>query len=259
VLTEKVKRRSGFTLIELLVVIAIIGLLLSILLPSLQLAKRKARELVCRSNQKQWGQIFHLYTMENDDDFMTKRFGEDANGNGTIEPGEGTWILPLEPYYGEGSSAKLCICPSTTRTAAQGNGDPGTMVWDTEIAGVTYRNTYAINNFIYRVTGNDNRQWQKMGNKQGYSVPMFLEGWRWGGGMTSRSNDAPPDKDSRWNTPAGRFCIDRHDLAINVCFMDGHVEKVGLKGLWDMKWHREYNMGAPLPSWPEWMRNAKGR
>ena len=82
---------------------------------------------------------------------------------------------------------------------------------------------------------------------------MFLECWRWGGGPTTRSDPAPPDEEVRHNTGFGRYCLDRHAYAINVCFLDASVRKVRLKGLWDLKWHKQYSLGDPLPPWPEWM------
>lgn len=60
------KLKNKFTLIELLVVIAIIGILASMLLPSLQNARQEAYRAVCKSNQKQIGMAFIMYEDAND-------------------------------------------------------------------------------------------------------------------------------------------------------------------------------------------------
>ena len=61
------KRYSGFTLIELLVVISIIALLLSIVMPTLTKAKDAARNVVCRSNLKQWVYTCNAFALEHKD------------------------------------------------------------------------------------------------------------------------------------------------------------------------------------------------
>ena len=57
-------RRRGFTLIELLVVVAIIGLLIAILLPSLNKARDNAKSATCLSNLKALGQGANTYAAD---------------------------------------------------------------------------------------------------------------------------------------------------------------------------------------------------
>ncbi|MCD4826037.1 MAG: type II secretion system GspH family protein [Phycisphaerae bacterium] len=59
------RKSKAFTLIELLVVIAIIALLVSILVPSLNRAKKIAKRVVCLGNVRGIGTSVHLYTNEN--------------------------------------------------------------------------------------------------------------------------------------------------------------------------------------------------
>ncbi len=57
--------RAGFTLIELLVVVAIIGVLVSLLLPSLSRARDSAKIMRCAANLKQTSLATTLYQTEN--------------------------------------------------------------------------------------------------------------------------------------------------------------------------------------------------
>ncbi len=77
---------GGFTLIELLVVIAVIAILAALLLPALASAKRKAQQISCVSNLKQWGLTIQLYSPDNNDAIPRDGMGSDG-----VYPSSATW------------------------------------------------------------------------------------------------------------------------------------------------------------------------
>ena len=92
--------KKTFTLIELLVVMAIIGILISILIPSLSRARELGRRAVCLSNIKQCLTSFTLYATKNDKNVANALFHGEIFSAGRM-PSSSVIIISTQTFLFE--------------------------------------------------------------------------------------------------------------------------------------------------------------
>ncbi len=103
-----VSRQRGTTLIELLVVIGIIGVLISMLIPSLQRSMRLAASTVCMHNLKVIGDGLFMYRMDNDG-WVPTSLAEPPEHSVKASAHREAWFQRLFPTYL--SEPKAMTCP----------------------------------------------------------------------------------------------------------------------------------------------------
>lgn len=99
--------RRGFTLVELLVVIGIIALLIAILMPALNAARKQAYAVTCMSNLRQMGIAATMYI--NDTKYYPGHVARNASGEFAV------WPARLRRYMsanGQAANQGVFRCPT---------------------------------------------------------------------------------------------------------------------------------------------------
>ena len=263
------QKQKAFTLIEILVVIAVIALLIALLLPALERARGQAKTVICQSNLQQWNEIWTIFFHDTDDTF--------GHTDYYSYPGdEPFWWYD---YYIPRQIKGIRFCPSA-KEIADPIGQYNSQAWggkslawgrlgpvgtrDYDLYGSYGLVSYGRGGYGYAPTPNVPNAWKTTNVRSPGYVPLWFDCGAPTGGL--HDQHPPPSSEPFVVTQnAGSCIIDRHHGYINILFMDFSVRKVGLKGLWTLKWHPDFNTAGPwttaggvLPSyWPEWMRNFK--
>jgi prepilin-type N-terminal cleavage/methylation domain-containing protein/prepilin-type processing-associated H-X9-DG protein len=282
-----VRRARAFTLIELLVVISVIALLIAILLPALQKARNQARAAVCQANLKQWGATLNLYTEDNEGCFPCYDRDDDITwflrgSVVSIEDPNGQSVRPVE-------TRGIACCPMAVRSATgtkwarirngqrimEGRWGRTFEAWEMTGPGRPFRTSYGFNGWLFCCDfdaslpartrwGSDGIPGIRVSTLKGKAnIPVLLDSTMPYSHPTTIW--LPPRRGDSNGPGMGPFCMDRHSEHINGLFLDWSVRKIGIKELWTLKWHLQFDTanawtkaGGVLPEdWPHWMRGFK--
>ncbi len=267
----------GFTLIELLVVIAIIAILAALLLPALSSAKRRGQNASCINDLKQLSLAGIMYFGDSNGNMLPYSCLDQTTG------AEMHWMGGLQALYAKSSALLICpIALDKAKPFAQqtpGNADTAWVWTDQKVSANPYtiRGSYAYNGWMYSGnpiynTAADLTKWfvKESGISRAVRTPMFadsiwLDAWPYATDLPATDMYNGQMANAANQGPMGRYTIARHggttagsaprvfDItqtlpgAINVGFVDGHVESQRLEYLWNDYWYKNYTPVSPRP------------
>ncbi|MHC4477073.1 MAG: hypothetical protein ACYTEL_15610 [Planctomycetota bacterium] len=243
-------RRAALTKTDVFIALACVALLLANLGAVAGGGRRRAKETVCVSNLKRWGTVWKAFVDDNEGWFTEDLW----------------WMAVLETYY---ENHKLLLCPEAARPQApvsQGTIYGGKFnAWVTDYDDRLYIGSYGQNQWCRSGAGCArmcDMIWETPHVKSASEIPLLMDCAFIG--LTPLPYDEPPRYDGDFTNVGNvdemkRACVNRHNGAVNVLFLDFSVRKVGLKYLWLLDWHRDWPIPETisLPYWPYWMENFK--
>jgi prepilin-type processing-associated H-X9-DG protein len=212
--------------------------------------RRRAKEMVCLSNLRQWGAVFQMHIESNDGYFI--------RGTGKTSY---WWIKQLDDHYKDWKSMRIWFCPTAKRPTFDENGVMTPSLDIFNAWGIFYGEGHSPNGAAGSYGLNGYLIGQKFEGRN--NVPVFVDALRFD--LWPQETDPPTAYEfAAWSSNnMARCCINRHNGAINTLFADWSSRKIGLKQLWTLNWHSQFDTKGPWtiaggvqPSdWPEWMRN----
>ncbi len=246
-------RVLAFTLIELLVVVAIIAVLISILLPSLSLARKQAKQLLCNTRLREQGRAMMFYAQDNRDTIVRAEvdFGEwraEMHFASTLLPGLG-YDGPVHNLWRSANQQPFRDVVSTTETLQCPSFPNPEQHLDFVVS--SFPMPYPLSS-INR-DGNGGRRGRRAQGQPDLDAVVFFRLTDFTGAISpgdkiyiTEAHERLPDTTFNLHDlfytsqlPLGAFPRisndRRHPGGINALFFDGHVETLGIKRL-DAGW-----------------------